>query len=87
MKDIVLLLRPHQWLKNGFIFLPLFFDRHLFDIEYFIPSVLMFLSYCFVPVVFIVLMTFGMLMQTVNIQRNVKDPLPVVLLVKHVATY
>ena len=47
MKDIVLLLRPHQWLKNGFIFLPLFFDRHLFDIEYFIPSVLMFLSYCF----------------------------------------
>ena len=43
----LLLLRPHQWLKNVFIFLPLFFDRHLLDVEYVIPSVLMFFSYCF----------------------------------------
>lgn len=41
------LLRIHQWLKNFFIFLPLFFDRHLFDIEYLIPCILMFWAYCF----------------------------------------
>ena len=27
MKNIVILLRPQQWLKNGFIFIPLFFDQ------------------------------------------------------------
>lgn len=47
MKNIITLLRPHQWLKNGFIFLPLFFDRHLFDIDYLLPCIFMFFSYCF----------------------------------------
>lgn len=32
-KQIILLLRPHQWLKNLFIFLPLFFDRQFTDID------------------------------------------------------
>ncbi len=45
--NIIALLRPHQWLKNIFIFLPLFFDRHLFDINYLAPSILMFFSYSF----------------------------------------
>lgn len=46
MKNIILLLRPHQWLKNVFIFLPLFFGRHLTDTEYLIPSLLVFAAYC-----------------------------------------
>lgn len=29
MRDIFILLRVHQWLKNIFVFLPLFFDRQL----------------------------------------------------------
>lgn len=41
------LIRPHQWLKNIFIFLPLFFDKHLFDISYIIPTVITFVSFCF----------------------------------------
>lgn len=47
MNNIIKLLRPKQWLKNTFIFLPLFFDRHLFDLEYLVPSLLMFASFCF----------------------------------------
>lgn len=45
MKSIISLLRPHQWLKNTFIFLPLFFDRHLMDAEYLVPAILAFLAY------------------------------------------
>lgn len=47
MKKILILLRPHQWLKNVFIFLPLFFDRHIFDVKYVIPAMLMFFAYSF----------------------------------------
>lgn len=47
MKNILLLLRPHQWLKNLFIFLPLFFDRHLLEIDYLMPTLVAFFAYCF----------------------------------------
>lgn len=44
--DIVSLLRPEQWLKNGFVFLPLFFDGHLLDAEYLMPGFIAFLAFC-----------------------------------------
>lgn len=44
---LIILLRPHQWTKNLFIFLPLFFDRHLADMEYLLPCVTAFFSYSF----------------------------------------
>ncbi len=47
MKNIILLLRPHQWLKNFFIFLPLFFDKHLGDVNYILTTVICFFSFCF----------------------------------------
>ena len=47
IRNIFLLLRPHQWVKNTFCFLPLFFDRHVMDIEYLIPCAIAFLSFCF----------------------------------------
>ena len=46
MTDIIKLLRPQQWIKNLFVFLPLFFDRHLFDTGYLIPCILAFLAFC-----------------------------------------
>ena len=46
MTEIIKLLRPQQWMKNLFVFMPLFFDRHLFDAEYLIPCVLVFLAFC-----------------------------------------
>ena len=45
MRLIIQLMRPQQWLKNLFVFLPLFFDRHLFDLEYLLPCLLMFLAF------------------------------------------
>lgn len=44
-KKIITLLRPHQWLKNLFIFLPIFFDKHLTEYEYIIPAIVTFFSF------------------------------------------
>ena len=46
LKNIILLLRPHQWVKNLFCFIPLFFGRHLFDAEYILPCCFAFMAYC-----------------------------------------
>ena len=45
MTDIIKLLRPQQWLKNLFVFMPLFFDRHIFDAGYLLPCILMFFAF------------------------------------------
>lgn len=47
MKDVLLLLRPQQWLKNGFIFLPLFFDHKLLDFDVLLSAVIAFFAYSF----------------------------------------
>ena len=46
-RHILQLLRPKQWVKNLFVFLPLFFNRHLFDMECLLPCVLMFFAFSF----------------------------------------
>lgn len=45
--DIIKLLRPHQWVKNIFIFLPLFFGGYLFNLEDWINSIYAFFAYSF----------------------------------------
>ena len=45
LRAVVALMRPHQWLKNLFIFLPMFFDRHLTDVRMLGASVLAFVAY------------------------------------------
>jgi 4-hydroxybenzoate polyprenyltransferase len=47
MKQILLLLRPHQWLKNTFIFLPLFFNQKIGDPDFLIPALVAFLVFSF----------------------------------------
>jgi len=47
MKHLIKLLRPHQWLKNIFVFLPLFFSRHLLDLNYLIPATIAFIAFSF----------------------------------------
>lgn len=47
LKNIFLLLRPQQWLKNIFIFIPLFFSRHLLEIHDVGIAAIAFIAYCF----------------------------------------
>ena len=46
-KNIIRLLRPKQWVKNLFVFLPLFFDKRLFEMDALLPCVLMFFAFSF----------------------------------------
>ncbi|MDD8018063.1 MAG: decaprenyl-phosphate phosphoribosyltransferase [Bacteroidota bacterium] len=44
---LIRLLRPSQWLKNTFVFMPLVFSRHLFQWEYTVQAVTAFVAFCF----------------------------------------
>lgn len=48
MNNILKLIRPHQWLKNAFVLMPMFFGGSLLDPEDIRASVLTFLAYSFV---------------------------------------
>lgn len=45
--SIIKLIRVKQWIKNGFMFLPLFFGQKLFDLDCLLPTILGFISYSF----------------------------------------
>ena len=45
MIKIISLLRPHQWLKNIFVFLPLFFDKKLLHIDYLVNAIWAFAAF------------------------------------------
>ncbi len=47
IRNIVLLLRPQQWVKNGFVFLPLFFNGQLFDADALLSTFMAFVAFCF----------------------------------------
>ena len=42
------LLRPLQWLKNTFVFAPIFFSNHLLEMDYLIPTLIVFMSFCLI---------------------------------------
>lgn len=45
--SILHLLRPYQWLKNAFVFLPIFFGRHMMDWAYIEIAIYVFAAFCF----------------------------------------
>lgn len=47
LSKIILLLRPQQWVKNAFIFLPLFFHGDLTSVEKVVNAVIAFFCYSF----------------------------------------
>jgi decaprenyl-phosphate phosphoribosyltransferase len=47
MKNIFILLRPKQYIKNLLIFFPLFFSLNLFDLKLFSSALLAFCAFCF----------------------------------------
>ena len=48
MIEYIRLLRPLQWLKNVFVFAPIFFSNNLLKQEYFWPTLVVFASFCLV---------------------------------------
>ena len=46
IKNIVLLLRPQQWVKNGFVFLPLFFNGQFFNADALLSTFMAFVAFC-----------------------------------------
>ncbi len=48
MPALIRLLRPLQWLKNGFVFTPLIFSKHLFEKEYNNKAIIAFIAFCLV---------------------------------------
>lgn len=47
-RQIITLIRPHQLVKNIFVFTPLFFDRHVTDWHYVWPCLVAFIAFCLV---------------------------------------
>lgn len=48
MIHYIQLLRPLQWLKNAFVFAPIFFSNNLLELKYLIPTTTAFISFCFI---------------------------------------
>jgi len=46
IRAIFQLMRPQQWVKNAFIFLPLFFSGNLFNTEKLLLAFIVFVAYC-----------------------------------------
>jgi 4-hydroxybenzoate polyprenyltransferase len=47
MPAFIRLLRPVQWLKNGFVFAPLIFSKHLLESQYNFNALMAFAAFCF----------------------------------------
>ena len=47
MKEYIKLIRAKHWLKNGLVFLPLFFSINLFNTEYYLGAILAFIVFSF----------------------------------------
>ena len=46
--NLLKLSRPKQWIKNLFVFAPILFSGHVFDIKYLITSISAFAVFCLV---------------------------------------
>ena len=47
MNALFRLIRPKQWIKNFFVFLPLFFGGNLLDGRSLLASIITFVAFCF----------------------------------------
>ena len=48
MKSVIQILRPQQWVKNFFVFMPLFFGHQLMNVPLLINTIAAFFAFSFV---------------------------------------
>lgn len=48
MKPILRLIRPQQWIKNAFVFIPMFFGGSLLDTDALVASIITFGAFCLI---------------------------------------
>lgn len=48
MKQYIQILRPKQWLKNIFVFAPVFFNNNLLNTAYFLPTIVVCVAFCLI---------------------------------------
>ncbi len=48
LKALIKTMRPRQWIKNGFVFFALIFDRQLFNLEPFLRTLAGFFLFCLI---------------------------------------
>lgn len=48
MKELILLIRPNQWIKNFFVFLPLFFSGNMTNISLYPAVFVSFVTFCLI---------------------------------------
>ncbi len=48
MIKYIQLLRPLQWIKNTFVFAPIFFSNNLLKAEYLWPTLIVFIAFCLI---------------------------------------
>ena len=48
VKDVLLAMRPYQWIKNFFVFIPLLFGHQLFEVSVFLKTVGVFILFCLI---------------------------------------
>lgn len=70
MFHYIQLLRPLQWLKNMFVFAPIFFSNNLLKPDYFWPTLVVFASFCLISSSIYCFNDLRMSRQIVNIPRN-----------------
>lgn len=48
IKAALRLIRIPQWIKNSFVFVPLIFSKHFFELQFVLPALLAVITFCFV---------------------------------------
>lgn len=76
LKNILQLIRIKQWIKNFFLFAPLIFSHHLFELDYVFVAIKAFIAFCFLSSVVYIINDIADFEQDKNHPVKKNRPLP-----------